>query len=86
MQPMQTTALLAGETNTASTAYHSALPLGSHPLSGGFDLTVEEEMYNLKQEMKVLKADFITVRKDLDSLSAELEELRKLVVEMAMRE
>ena len=77
---MHTTTLLAKESNTVSTAYHSALPLGSHPLSGGFDLTVEEEMYNLKQEMKVLKANYVTVRKDLNSLSTELEELRDLVV------
>lgn len=79
-----TTALLAKETNTGLPAHHSALPLGSHPLSGGIGLTVEEEVYDLKQEMRYLKADYDAMKKDLDILSAELEDLRGVVLGMVM--
>lgn len=74
--PRQPTESRGEDISTASAAFQSALPLGSHPLSGGVILTPEEEIFDLRREMKDLRADYTMMRRDLDRIKAELKAMR----------
>lgn len=68
---------IVGETKSAPPAYHSALPLGSHPLSGGFGITLEDEMNNVKQDLKNLQQEMKKLIQMLEELKALIETMSK---------